>query len=337
MAETRDITLDELASLAYAVLRHNGFGADHTRAIAETVLAAEHDACHSHGIYRLIGIAQACRDGVADGGVAPTVVDHAAAVVKVDAGGGFSPLAFERGLPMLIDKARRGGIAAMAINRCFHLTALWPEVERLAAENLVGLAMTPSHAWVAPFGGKRGLFGTNPLAFAWPRPNNDPYVFDFATSAIARGDIELHAREDRALQPGWALDRTGAPTIDAHAALEGAMLPFGGHKGSALATLIELLAGPLIGDLTSGQSQQFDAGRGAAPFHGELIIAIDPAAFAPDTKDQSAAAERLFEGIVDQGARLPSQRRRAARRQTKADGFVRVNAALVDELNQLID
>ena len=337
MGETRDIPLDELARLAHAVLRHNGFDAEHSRAIADTVLAAEHDACHSHGIYRLIGIVQACRDGLADGCAAPDVIDHAAAVVKVDAQGGFSPLAFERGLPMLIDKARRGGIAAMAINRCFHLTALWPEVERLAAEQLVGLAMTPSHAWVAPFGGKRGLFGTNPLAFAWPRPDQEPYVFDFATSAIARGDIELHAREDRALQPGWALDCAGAPTTDARAALEGAMLPFGGHKGSALATLIELVAGPLIGDLTSEQSQHFDAGRGAAPFHGELILALDPAAFAPDTTDRDVAAERLFDGIVEQGARLPSQRRREARRQTLANGFVRVNAALVDELNRLID
>ncbi|MCP6503193.1 Ldh family oxidoreductase, partial [Klebsiella pneumoniae] len=80
-------------------------------------------------------------------------------------------------------KARTQGIAALAITHCYHLSALWPEVEAIAAEGLVGLAMTPSHACVAPHGGTKGVFVTNPLAFAWPRPQGEPFVFDFATSA----------------------------------------------------------------------------------------------------------------------------------------------------------
>lgn len=336
MAETRRLTLEALERLTHGVLAASGFDAAHAEAIGRVINAAQRDACHSHGVYRLLGMASAVREGLARGDVAPEVIDHARAIVKVDARFGFSPLAFERGLPALIEKTRRLGIAAMAINRCFHFTALWPEVERIAAEGLVGIAMTPSHAWVAPHGGSRGLFGTNPLAFSWPRPHAEPYVFDFATSAIARGDIELHRRAGKPLEPGWAVDSAGRPTLDPQAALDGAMLNFGGHKGSALATMIELLAGPLIDDMTSLESQRFDHGRGAAPCHGELILTLDPQAFLGVSLEAAQArAEALFAEIVAQGARLPSERRRAARRQAITEGAVEVPAALVEELEAL--
>ncbi|BCQ60034.1 hypothetical protein PBOI14_17840 [Pseudomonas sp. Boi14] len=123
------------------------------------------------------------------------------------------------------------------------------------------------------------MFGTNPLAFAWPRPGGQPFVFDFATSAIARGDIELHARQGKPIPEHWAIDADGQPTTDAKAALQGAMQTFGGHKGSALAAMIELLAGALIGDLTSAESMAFDGGVGATPCHGELVLAFDPRVF----------------------------------------------------------
>jgi LDH2 family malate/lactate/ureidoglycolate dehydrogenase len=87
--------------------------------------------------------------------------------VRVDAGGAL--LAFERALPLLVEKARRSGIAALAINRCVHFSALFADIEPLTDAGLVGLACTPGHAWVAPAGGSLPLFGTNPVAFGWPR------------------------------------------------------------------------------------------------------------------------------------------------------------------------
>src|SRR5690606_23167125 len=111
---------------------------------------------------------------------------------------------------------------------------LWPVVETIAEHGLVALSMNPSHAYVAPFGGNAGLLGTNPLAFAWPRKNQPPYVFDFATSAAARADIALYKQENRQLPEGWGLDESGKPSTDPASVLAGAMLPFGGHKGSAL-------------------------------------------------------------------------------------------------------
>jgi LDH2 family malate/lactate/ureidoglycolate dehydrogenase len=236
---------------------------------------------------------------------------------------------------LLVDKARAGGIAALAINNCVHFAALWPEVEALAEEGLVAFACTPSHAWVAPAGGIAPIFGTNPIAFGWPRPGKHPYVFDFATSMVARGEIELHRRAGKPIPPGWGIDAAGAPTTDAEAALAGAMLTFGGHKGSALATMVELIAGPLIGDLTSRESIAADAGAKASPLGGELIIVIDPAGFLGDAVAAHLnRAEALFEGILAQGARLPSQRRYEARERSLLEG-VDVPAQLLADIEAL--
>lgn len=181
------------------------------------------------------------------------------------------------------------------------------------------------------------MFGTNPLAFAWPREGREPFVFDFATSAIARGDIELHARQGKPIPLGWGLDAEGRPSTDARAVLEGAMQTFGGHKGSALAAMIELMAGALIGDLTSAESLAFDGGAGATPLHGELLLAFDPARFlGSELEAGRQRAEALFAAITDQGARLPSQRRFAARQRSEREG-VWVGRALLDDIQRLID
>lgn len=322
MSDQVTLSLADAHALGMNALLKQGFSPEHAQAITDVILAGQRDECHSHGLYRLPGVVQTLKAGKADPVALPDVIDHAPGVVRVDAHYAFSPLAFNRGRPKLIEKARQLGIAAMAINNCFHFSALWPEVEAIAAEGLVALAMTPSHSWVAPAGGKGPVFGTNPIAFAWPRPEGPPFVFDFATSAIARGDIELHRRDNKPLQEGWAVDSEGNPTTDPTAALAGAMLTFGGHKGSALAAMVELIAGPLIGDLMSFESMAFDAGAGVAPLHGELLLALDPAVFlGADASKHIVRAENLFSAIIEQGARLPSQRRFAARLRSDANGI----------------
>jgi LDH2 family malate/lactate/ureidoglycolate dehydrogenase len=336
MSEEVTLPLDEVRRISIDVLKAGGLSDDHAHAVAEVVYAGQRDECHSHGMYRLLGCVRSVKEGKVNPKAVPDVVDHAPAVVRVDAHFGFSPLAFERGKPLLIEKARRTGLAAMAINNCYHFSALWPEVEAISADGLVALAMTPSHSWVAPAGGSKPVFGTNPIAFAWPRPDGPPFVFDFATSAIARGEIELHRRAGKLIPTGWAIDSEGKPTNDPTAALAGAMLTFGGHKGSALSAMIELMAGPLIGDMTSAESMAFDEGVGAAPCHGELILAFDRKVFIGAHAAQHVArAETMFESIAGQGARLPSQRRYEARARSKVHG-VRIPKALYDDLQALL-
>ncbi|WP_448665138.1 Ldh family oxidoreductase [Sphingomonas sp. CJ20] len=326
------MTLDALRSLARAKLVAAGLAQDHADAVAETMVAGERDGCASHGIYRLLVADRSIRAGVVVPDAVPTLTEPKAGLVAVDGGGGFAQLAFARGMPLLVEKARANGIAALALNNVVHFAALWPEVEALAEQGLVALAFTPSHAWVAPAGGTRPVFGTNPIAFGWPRAGGNPFVFDFATSAVARGEIELHRREGRAVPDDWGYDAQGNPTTDAKAVLDGAMRTFGGHKGSALAAMVELLAGPLIGDHTSADSLAADAGRGGSPIGGELIVAIDPAGFlGAAVQEHLARAEAMFAAIEAQGARLPSQRRYAAREQSLAHG-VTIPAALYADI-----
>jgi LDH2 family malate/lactate/ureidoglycolate dehydrogenase len=114
------------------------------------------------------------------------------------------------------------------------------------------------------------------------------------------------------------------------------MLTFGGHKGSALAAMVELIAGPLIADMTSAESLAFDAGARVTSMGGELIIAIDPQRFLGEQADaELARAEKLFEAMVAQGARLPSQRRYEARERSVREG-VWIPKALYNDIQALM-
>ena len=333
MGDMVELTLDDIRNLSLSILAKSGFGQEHAAAIADTLTTCQVDDCQSHGLFRLFMCNDTMKAGKIDGHVTPVVASSDNAIVRVDARGGMSLLAFREAVPVLIEKTRTHGIAAMAINRCFHFSALWPEVEQLSSEGLAAMAMVPSHSWVAPAGGTRGSLGTNPLAFSWPRLGKDPFTFDFATSAFARGEIELYRRAGKPLPEGVAIDKYGNPTTDPQTAMEGAMLTFGSYKGSALSIMIELLAGPLIDDLTSLESMEFAEGQGGAPYHGEVILAFDPAQFSGGrAAANDERAERLFADIVDQGARLPSQRRFEARARNTTRGYVEIAKTLHDDL-----
>lgn len=330
-------TVPELHTRIAAIFRKAGMNAVQSEALARVITAGERDACKSHGIYRIEGALRTLKAGKVRGDALPVLhPGDGTAIVRVDARGGFSNPAFDLGLPVLAERARDLGLAAMVVNDCTHFTALWPEVEAVTAQGLAAMVMCPSYATVAPTGGSKPLLGTNPFAFGWPRPGRTPYVFDFATSVAARGEIELHRRAGKPLPEGWALDAQGQPTTDPEAALAGAMLPFGGHKGSAIGTMIELLAGVMIGDLTSPEVLDLLGSTTLAPFHGELIIALSPERFAAGRAgDPFARAEMLFEAIQGQGARLPSERRFAARVRAETDGIT-LTAAEADQLDRLL-
>ncbi|RWN19251.1 MAG: Ldh family oxidoreductase [Mesorhizobium sp.] len=332
------ITIDALHERVDAIFRKAGLNPIQASAITRVIVAAERDACKSHGIYRIEGALRTIKVGKVKPDALPELLPQdAPALVKVDAKHGFANPAFELGLPVLIERARSCGIAALAINDAVHFSALWVEVEALTQAGLAGLAMCPSYATVAPTGGNGPLLGTNPFAFGWPREEQPPYVFDFATSVAARGEIELHRRAGKKLPEGWAMDSDGRPTTDPEAALSGAMLPFGGHKGSAIATMIELLAGIMIGDLTSPEALELLGTTTLYPSHGELVIAFSPKAFAAGRPGNPLGrAEALFEAILGQGARLPSQRRFLARETSERDGIVLSNQEM-EQLDRFLE
>jgi delta1-piperideine-2-carboxylate reductase len=213
MTDSRRLTIQELNDRVEAIFRKAGLNAAQAGAVTRVIVAGERDACKSHGIYRIEGALRTMKVGKVRSDVEPELlVEEASAIVKVNAKGGFANPAFELGLPHLIERARAYGLAALVINDCTHFSALWPEVEALTEHGLAGIVMCPSYSAVAPMGGNKPLLGTNPFAFGWPRREKPPYVFDFATSVAARGEIELHRRAGKPLPEGWAIDADGQQT-----------------------------------------------------------------------------------------------------------------------------
>lgn len=343
------ISLDDAHELAERACLSAGFSPAHAAAIARTVTAAERDEAVSHGLFRIPFYVRALREAGVSADAEPEFSQTAPAVLRADCGYAFSPLALERGAPRLAARARDAGIAALSVVNAYNVAALWPEVERLAADGLVAMAFTASLSYVAPAGGREPLYGTNPMAFAWPREGRPPLVFDQASSASARGEIQVRMRDGDSIPEGWAIDPDGRPTTDPAAALAGAQLPFGGHKGSSIALMIELLAGALLGDLFSFEATEVDQAGTGAPRGGELIIAMAPERFVPGgngdgNRDGNGAgnrgahlqhAERLFERVLTQeGTRLPADRRYAARDRSDREG-VSIPRAFYEELRSL--
>lgn len=330
-----DIRLPEcdLLALATDFLVSRSLNAPQAHSLARILVEAQRDGSWSHGLQRLPGTLDTMAHPLFNRQADPKPESMSPAAVRIDAQFGFSCLAAERGIAALIEKTTKIGIGLLAVNNGFHSTALWPLVERIAEAGLVGLSMNPTHAWVAPAGGTKGLLGTNPLAFAWPRKGKRPYVFDFATSAASRADIAMHRNAGKEIPGDWGLNPQGERTTDPAEVLAGAMLPFGGHKGSAIATMIELMAGPLIGDRTSRQSQDFDEGASAAPCHGELLLAFSPEILGGTAVDENA--EAVFTGFSDQNARLPGDRRYQMREVSAREGIA-VSSALLERIRALM-
>ncbi len=337
MSDPVSMSLEEVHGLTTRILLGHGVSRDQARAIADTVTNAERDECKSHGLFRVPGYVKSVASGKVDARAVPEIRDLAPAVIQVDGKHGFSPLALEVGRAPLIERARSQGIAALAVINAHHFAALWPEVEPLAEQGLAAFAFVDSFSYVAPAGGAKPLYGTNPMAFAWPRENRPPLVFDQAASVCARGEIQIHLRDGKPLPHGWAIGPDGRPTTDPEAALAGAQLPFGGYKGAALALMVELLAGALVGDVFSFEASARDNRDGGPPEGGELVIAIDPSrcVTSDGQAGQLTRAEELFALVLEQeGTRLPSDRRYAARLRTPTDG-INIPASLFETLQEL--
>lgn len=332
MADIR-LTLDEVETIARAAFLANGCDEPNAEALTRTVWRAERDGAKSHGLFRVPALIGAIASGKANGRAAPSIEAEAGAVIRMDGDRGFAPTAHMIGLPRLAETTRALGLGALAIRNVFHFAALWPEVETLTDQGLVGMAVTSSPPYVAAAGGKRRVFGTNPIAFGWPRADGAPPVaFDMATSFCARGEIGIAARDGHDVPAEAGVDVDGNPTTDPNEILKGAQSPFGGYKGAALALMVDLLAGPLIGEKTSLEIGAADDGSGPA-LGGQFILAMDPGMMGAE--DAVAHGERLFATLTaEDGVRLPGDRRAGIRPQTPRDG-VTIPQSLFDKIKEL--
>ena len=325
------VSLAELTTLLQHIFERHGTSATVARVLADNCARAQRDGSYSHGVFRIPGYLASLASNWVDGHATPVVEDVASGFVRVDAANGFAQPALAAARDVLVKKARSAGIAVMAIRNSHHFAALWPDVEPFAEEGLVALSVVNSMTCVVPHGAQKPLFGTNPIAFAAPCADSHPIVFDLATSAIAHGDVQIAARKGHLLPVGMGVDKGGDPTQDPKAILDGgALLPFGGHKGSALSMMVELLAAALTGGNFSFEFDWSKHPGAQTPWTGQLLIVIDPTKSGANSFAQrSAALVRQMHAVGLE--RLPGDRRFNQRAKSLKDGIV----LAADELAKL--
>lgn len=330
-------TFEALKTALADILISNGCSEAVADALAANCAAATRDGSKSHGLFRMAGYVSTLRSGWVDGQADPIVEDVAPGFARVDARNGFTLPAHAAARPLLEEKARQNGIAILAIRDSHHLGALYLDIEPYAEAGFVALSVINSMAVVVHPGGRKPVYGTNPVAFAAPRGDGAPLVFDMATSTMAHGDVRVAAREGRPVAEGVGVDGKGDPTTDPSAILEGgALLAFGGHKGTAIALMVELLCAALVGGRFSFEVD-WSAHPGAqTPRTGQTIILIDPARAGAPLAPFTDRVEHLLETILASGdVRLPGEKRLACRQASRAG--ITVDAAQWQSILELKD
>lgn len=318
----RQVHFGELSQILTGILEGAGASSDVARIIAANCAACERDGSRSHGIFRMAGYVATIRSGWVNAGAVPEIEDVAPSFVRVAARNGFAQPALEAARALVAAKARATGACVLAIRDSHHFSALWPDIEPFAEDGFIALSMLNSMAVTVPTGALRPVFGTNPIAFAAPVAGRDPFVFDMATSTWAHGDIQIARREGRLLPAGVGVDVNGRPTTDPVKVLDGgALLPFGGHKGSAISMMIELLGAALTGGKFSNQVDWSRHPGAQTPHTGQFMLLIDPARSGGADFDQRAAD---FTDILRSAGLvlLPGERRLRNRARATRDGII---------------
>lgn len=242
-------------SLAERLLVTAGVPAPAATQQAELLLIAEAKGVPSHGLLRLPRLLRRLANGTASPTNTGTHEWLSPCYLSVDGEQGLGPVVALRALEAAVPAAGRHGVAVCSITNNNHLGMLGFYAGRMAERGVVCLGMTTSEALVHPWGGTEAILGTNPLALGVPaRPH--PLVLDMATSQVSMGKVHDHALRGVPLEPGWALDAAGNPTVDPVAAKCGSIAPFGGAKGYGLGlglgAMVTFLTGAAYGTAVGG-------------------------------------------------------------------------------------
>jgi LDH2 family malate/lactate/ureidoglycolate dehydrogenase len=304
--EDRRFSEDELVSTATDVLHALGAPRDTARLVAVSLALSNLVGHDSHGIVRLLQYSDLVRTGQIRPGGSASIASERGAVARVDGDWGFGQPAAQLATALATRLAAANGVAAIAISACNHIGRLGEYVATIAGAGQMGLAFCNSGPVVAPFGGSGRVMGTNP--FAWSAPLRDGMVvLDFATSVVAEGKLKIALAEGLTVAPGCIIDRDGRPSVEpADFYAGGALVAFGGHKGSGMSMLIELTAG-LVSMMGSSCDPEYLGGNGT------LVMAVDVAAFVSSDRyfDQAETfcreAKRIGGGTLGVDVLLPGE------------------------------
>lgn len=235
------LPLDEARALSIDVLSRHHFNEEDAGIVTDHLLDAHLTGYTFAGLPRLLVVLERLREHPDERPGAVEVVHETPMSAVLDGHGTLGYVLCRRAVDLGIEKAERGGLALVGAHHAYYSGRSGYYAERAARRGLVAVHVSSASAMVAPSGGREPLLGTNPITVAFPAPGQ-PVVCDMSTSAITWGELQLAARVGESVPPDVAVDATGAPTTDPAAALLGAALPWGGHKGYALSLAVQLFA-----------------------------------------------------------------------------------------------
>ena len=302
-------TYEEINSLVQSAVIHAGASPSQAQATAEALVFAEACGLPSHGLSRVSMYVSHLKAGRVIGNAEPVIKNQRPSAVLIDAGNGFAFPACRMAVEQAIAKARQHGIAIAAVTNSHHFGMAAYHLDPVAGAGMVGIACGNSPAAMPAAGGKRAIFGTNPIAAIFPRTGHPPVSVDLSLSEVARGKLMVAADRGESIPLGWALDQDGNPTTDPKKGLTGSMLAVGGTKGAMLALVVELLVTTLTGAHFGAESDTFFKPEGNQPQLGQVFIVIDPKALGGDAVYAERIEALLTAMLSDEGVRLPGQRR----------------------------
>jgi len=277
-ASSRYVPADLHAFCARALERAGARPGD-AAVIADGLCAADLRGVHSHGALRVGIYVDRLRAGSINPGAELQIVRDSGAVVVADAQAGPGIAMAARAMDLAIARAQAHGIAAVSVRNTNHCGMLAFFAMRALPAGAVGVAASNGDSLVAPWGARARFLGTNPIAVAVPAREEPPLVLDMATSVVAHGRIKGAADRGEAIPPDWAVDASGRATTDPVQALAGALLPFGGVKGSGISILVDLLAGLLPGGRSAPEIVPLYQRLGEPQGIGQLFMALHVNAF----------------------------------------------------------
>lgn len=325
-----NLSYPEILALADSGLRAAGIAPKAAFETAQFLALAELDGLASHGLARVAQYAGHAKNGRIELAPKLRVRPFKTAAALVDARDGLAFPALRFATDLSVNLASKNGLGLVAVTNSHHFGVAGHFVEAASRAGYVSLLFGNTPAAMPMVGGSKAIFGTNPLAAAFPVTNRDPLVIDMSLSAVARGKLLVAAKKGESIPEGWALTADGKPTTDPHEGLKGLMLPLGGDKGALLALIVELLVVGLSGSRFSYEADSFFDEKGNRPRIGQLILTIDPR-LSGSSVFSSRMQDFLQTLAEDLGTRLPGQRRFEQR----AIGFksgVTVSDVVVEEI-----
>ena len=268
---------------------------DNAHLVADTMVQADLWGHQSHGVLRASWYFARLQSGVMKSRTEPRFAVDAGAVAVIDGGEGVGHVLTRHAALDAIGRAKRHGIAAVAVRNSNHFGTCMYYTRIGAAAGCVMLLASNGGPAMAPWGGTRKIVGTSPWSVAAPAGRYAPLVMDMANTAVARGKIYLARNRGERIPEGWAIDAQGRPTTDPQTAIDGIILPMAGHKGYAIAVVMDMLAGVLSGSafLSAVHGPYETQSLSGA---GHFLIAMNIEAFQP-LAEFNARMERFIEEL----------------------------------------